>query len=90
VTADEIQGCVGVSRRYAHDLIESAAEALDGVRVCEATDVRTSTGVEHTKKALLVDCEAVHTDRVGVNQFTTGTVGDEPRTAAARDQEDDQ
>ena len=77
VTAEEIQGCVGVSRRYAYDLIEEAAEELDGVRMREATDVRTSTGVEHKKKALLVDCEAVHTDGAGVNQFTTETaVGD--------------
>ncbi|MEF8906215.1 MAG: hypothetical protein V5A29_20195, partial [Haloarculaceae archaeon] len=37
VTAEEIQGCVGVSRRYAYDLIDEAAEELDGVRVREAT-----------------------------------------------------
>lgn len=71
VTADEIQGCVGVSRRYAYDLIEEAADVCAGVRVREATDVQTSTGVKHKKKALLVDCEQVHTDGGSVNQFTT-------------------
>ncbi|WP_255196515.1 hypothetical protein [Halorarius litoreus] len=60
VTASEIQGCVGVSRRYAYDLIDEAAVELEGVRVREATDVQTASGVEHKKKALLVDCEAVH------------------------------
>jgi hypothetical protein len=80
VTATEIRGCVGVSRRYAYDLIDEAADTLDGARVREATDVQTSTGVEHKKKALLVDCEAVHPDGAGVNEFTTqigadGTAG---------------
>lgn len=71
VTADEIQGCVGISRRYAYDLIEDAAELCSGVRVREARDVQTSTGVKHKKKALLVDCEAVRMDSDSVNQFTT-------------------
>lgn len=60
VTAEKIQGCVGVSRRYAYDLIEIAAEELDGGRVHEATDARTNTEVECKKKALLVNCEVVH------------------------------
>ncbi len=87
VTADEIQGCVGVSRRYAYDLIEEAAEVYAGVRVREARDVQTSTGVEHKKKAMLVDCEAVHGNGAGVNQFTTegepaqqAEVGEQPQT----------
>lgn len=78
VTASEIQGCVGVSRRYAYELIEAAAEACAGTRVREATDVQTSSGVRHKKKALLVDCEAVHTDDAAVNQFTTGRGGELP------------
>jgi hypothetical protein len=77
VTADEIQGCVGISRRYAYDLIEEAAEMCAGVRLREAKDVQTSTGVEHKKKALLVDCEAVRVDGDGVKQFTTAGVGEQ-------------
>jgi hypothetical protein len=71
VTADEVQGCAGVSRRYAYDLIDEAAEVCVGVRIREATDIQTSTGVEHKKKALLVDGEVAHTNGDGVNQFTT-------------------
>jgi len=81
ITPDEIRGFVGVSRRYAYDLIEEATTVLDGVRVREATDVQTSTGVEHKKKALLVDCEQVHTDGMGVNQFATGIAGGEAQAA---------
>jgi hypothetical protein len=75
VTADEIQGCVGGFRRYAYELIDAAADQLEGARVRAATEVQTSTGVEHKKKALLVDCEAVHGDDAGVNEFTTGPTG---------------
>lgn len=71
VTSEEIQGCAGVSRRYAYDLIDEAAETCAGVRIREATDVQTSTGVKHKKKALLIDCEVAHTNGDGVNQFTT-------------------
>lgn len=90
VTADEIQGCVGVSRRYAYDLIDEAATVLDTVQVREATDVQTSTGVEHKKKALLVDCEAAQTDGEGVNQFTTGLPVEEGALVEATTTEDDQ
>ena len=86
VTADEIQGCVGVSRRYAYELIDDAAATLDGARVREATDVQTSTGVEQKKKALLVDCEVVHGDDAGVNKFTTRMAADgatEPQSEPA-------
>ncbi|MCU4926470.1 hypothetical protein OB905_10815 [Halobacteria archaeon AArc-dxtr1] len=71
VTAKEIQGCVGVSRRYAYDLIGEVAEVVEGARVRDAREVPTATGVEHKKKALLIDCEAVHVENGGVNQFTT-------------------
>lgn len=37
VIDSDIQGCVGVSRRYAYDLIEEAAAELEGARVREAT-----------------------------------------------------
>jgi hypothetical protein len=81
VIADGIRGCVGVSRRYAYDLIDVAAERLDGARVREATEVQTGSGVEHKKKALLVDCEQVHTGADAVNSFTTGVAG-EPAAAS--------
>ena len=73
VTAEEIQGCVGVSRRYAYDLLEEVAETVEGARIREAREVPTATGVEHKKKALLLDCELVHVGSGGVNQFTTGS-----------------
>jgi len=55
VTAAEIRGCVGVSRRYAYELIDEAAAEVDGARVREATSGQGS-GVPK-KKALLVDRE---------------------------------
>ena len=75
VTAPEIKGCVGVSRRYAYDLIGEMAREVAGVRLREAKQVETATGTKRKQKALLVDCEAVLTDGGGVNSFTTG--GDE-------------
>jgi hypothetical protein len=48
------------------------------VRLREAKDVQTSTGVEHKKTALLVDCDAVRVDGDGVTQFTTAGVGEQP------------
>lgn len=71
VTANEIQGCVGVSRRYAYELIDEAAVELAGARVREAADVQTGSGVEQKKKALLVDCEATCGESVGMSEFTT-------------------
>lgn len=72
VTAHEVKGCVGVSRRYAYDLMEAMADDLDGVSVREATRVTTGTGEQRKKKAILVDCERVHEDTEPVNSFTTG------------------
>ncbi len=72
VTAPAIKGCVGVSRRYAYDLIDAMAGDVDGVQLREATRVETATGVERKPKALLVDCEAVHTFGGSVNTFITG------------------
>jgi hypothetical protein len=63
VTPAEIRGCTGVSRRYAYDLVEVIAAAVDGVRVRESREVTTETGIEHKQKALLVDCEFVHHGR---------------------------
>lgn len=75
VTAPEITGCVGVSRRYAYDLIDVMATEVDGVRLREATQVETGSGVKRKQKALLVDCEAIHTRGGGMNSLTTGGEG---------------
>lgn len=70
VSAPEIKGCVGVSRRYAYELLEEMAK-LDHCRLRESTTVETSTGPTQKSKAVLVDCEAVHRDEGGVNSVTT-------------------
>ncbi|KAB7514659.1 hypothetical protein DM867_05955 [Halosegnis rubeus] len=75
VTAAEIRGCVGVSRRYAYELIDDAAAELAGARVRNAASGESSGASK--KKALLVDCEQVHVEGGGVNQFTTGDGGGE-------------
>lgn len=72
VSPDEIRGCVGVSRRYAYELIEAMGEAIDGVQVREAKQIETSSGTKRKGKALLVDCEAVHAGDGTVKKFTTG------------------
>lgn len=73
VTAAEIRGCVGVSRRYAYELMDEATAEIDGARVREATNGRGSRAPK--KKALLVDREHVHVDVDGVNRLTTGETG---------------
>jgi len=72
LSPQEVKGCTGVSRRYAYELIDEMAAVVEGVEVREATQVKTGSGTERKGKALLVDCEAVHHDDGGVNQFTTG------------------
>lgn len=71
LTPHEIRGCVGVSRRYAYELIDTMETDIEGVSVRDPTQVRTGTGVKRKQKALLVDCEQVSVDSGGVNQFTT-------------------
>lgn len=71
VSAAEIKGCVGVSRRYAYDLVEAIAGEVGGCRLREAKTVQTSTGTKHKPKAVLVDCEGVHGPDGAVNSFTT-------------------
>lgn len=77
-------------RRCAYDLTDEAATVLAGVRVREATDVRTSTGIEHKKKALLVDCEGVHASEGGVNTFTTETGRGDRQASATISKEGEQ
>ncbi len=72
VTPAEVRGCTGVSRRYAYELIEAMDDEVDGVRLREATQVQTGSGVEQKRKALLVDCDRVHATGAAVTQFTTG------------------
>jgi len=75
VTAAEIRGCVGVSRRYAYELIDEAATELEGARVRSATSGESNGASK--KKALLVDCEQVHVEAEDVNRLTTGEDGGE-------------
>jgi hypothetical protein len=79
VTPSEVQGCTGVSRRYAYELIEAMDRDIEGVRVRDATAVQTGAGVEQKPKALLVDCDRVHATGDGVNQFTTEERSEEGR-----------
>jgi ribosomal 50S subunit-associated protein YjgA (DUF615 family) len=78
VTPAEIRGCTGVSRRYAYDLVDAIAAAVDSVRVRQSQEITTGTGTEHKQKALLVDCDRVHAVEEVVNSFTTrdGDSGD--------------
>jgi len=75
VSPGEVRGCVDVSRRYAYELIDAMGEAAEGVRVREAREVETAGGTKRKRKALLVECEAVHDASAGVNEFTTGGEG---------------
>jgi len=75
VSANEVKGCAGVSRRYAYDLLEEIAETVPGVRLRDAQRVQTGSGVEQKRKALLVDCEVVHRETRGVKEHTTTTGG---------------
>lgn len=61
-------------------------DVLDVMPVREAREVGTSSGAEEKRKPPLVDCEQVHTDEVGVNQFNTGMAVDESQTAVEPDQ----
>jgi len=72
VSPQEVRGCAGVSRRYAYELIDVMGEEVTGVAVREPQHVTTGSGTKQKGKALLVDCEAVHSESAGVNQFTTG------------------
>lgn len=72
VTATEIKGVAGVSRRYAYDLVEAIADELSECELREGETVQTSSGPKHKSKAVIVDCELVHEDGRSVNSFTTG------------------
>jgi hypothetical protein len=77
LSPQEVKGCTGVSRRYAYELIDEMGEAVEGVEVREARQVQTGSGTERKGKALLVDCDLVHHNGGGVNEFTTGGGSDD-------------
>ena len=64
-----------MSRRYAYKLIETMAGCIDGVSMREAHEVQTGSGTARKGKALLVDCDVVHSGDERVNQFTTAGAG---------------
>lgn len=75
ITAKEIRGVTGVSRRYAYDLIEDIAESYDWA---ELRDGRTQPSAKNAgetkirwKKAVQIDYELLHSDHGSVNKFTT-------------------
>lgn len=70
VTPSEVQGCTGVSRRYACELTEATGSDVDGVQVREERQIQTGSGVEQKPTALLVDCDQAHTAGDGLGRFT--------------------
>lgn len=76
VEASEIRGCVGVSRRYAYDLIDAIGDDSqhEWATVRDEQTVTTGSGTARKKKALKVDCdrlrESSHSPE-SVNKFTT-------------------
>jgi hypothetical protein len=79
VSASEIIGATGVTRRYAYDLIGELPEEYDCFD--NRTTISQYGSLENDQdsqtRALIVDCEAVHSDATGVNKFTTRTTGKE-------------
>lgn len=78
VSASEIIGAAGVTRRYAYDLIEELPEEYDCFD--NRTTISQYGGFEMDQgsrtRALIVDCEGVQRDADGVNKFTTRTTGE--------------
>lgn len=73
--AKEIVGAAGVCRRYAYDLIEELPEehhfllTLREARNQQYGSLELDAG--SYDRALVVDCEALHSDQGAVNKFTT-------------------
>lgn len=75
VTARDIVGVTGVSRRYAYDLIDDLPGEydwlLDRSRVSQYGDLEIDQ--DGQTRAVIVDCEQLHEDDAAVNKFTTAT-----------------
>lgn len=74
ITAKEIRGATGVTRRYSYDLIEDLAESFEWAEVREPQEKPSAKDGGSTiqwKKAVRIDYAALHTDQEAVNKFTT-------------------
>lgn len=80
VTAKEIVGCTGVSRRYAYDLIDELPDEHHFLLTLQQARDRQYGSAEldasSYNKALVVDCEALRSDPEAVNTFTTRASGE--------------
>jgi hypothetical protein len=78
LTAKEIKGAVGCSRRYAYDLIEDLPDEYDWA--LEKSEIRQYGDLEIKKdddtRRLGIDFEGVHSTGVDVNKFTTQFEGE--------------
>ncbi|WP_255170122.1 hypothetical protein [Natrononativus amylolyticus] len=81
LTARDIVGATGVSRRYAYDLIDDLPEKHHWVITRTEARDRQFGNVEidanKQTKAIVVDCEALHSDPEAVNKFTTTREGED-------------
>lgn len=72
LTAKEIKGAAGCSRRYAYDLIDDLPEEYDWFLTPKEMSQYGSLEIDnHDEKRLGVDFEGVHSAGVDVNKFTT-------------------
>lgn len=79
VTARDIIGCTGVTRRYAYDLIDDLPGEyewmLDRSDVSQYGELEIEKGAQ--TRAVIVDCELLHEDDGAVNKFTTANAATE-------------
>ena len=75
VTATEIKGAAGISRRYAYDLIDDLPEEYHWITTLKEARERQYGNVEldweKATRALVIDFEQLHSDPEAVNKFTT-------------------
>lgn len=78
VSASEIIGATGVTRRYAYDLIEELPDEYDCFdnRNTISQYGSLENDQDSQTRALIVDCEGVQCAVDGVNKFTTRTTGE--------------
>lgn len=77
ISAQEIKGATGVSRRYAYDLVEDLPDRESWFLTPEEMHQYGSVVMDFSnqKKCLGVDFEGVHSAGVPVNKFTTSQGG---------------
>lgn len=68
-----VKGIVGVSRRYAYDLIDDMVDDYEWAR--DPQEVPRRPDQDTPQKGVLIDLERLHDDEESVNKFTTGIHG---------------